>query len=104
MVASVARPGSPSSPICAGSRSTPNRCTIHFRRSHALSIRNSVRFVALGLLVVMPVRDVQADQGAAFDLVIANGHVIDGTGSPWYAADIRIPDGPVAALGGLARA
>lgn len=25
-----------------------------------------------------------------FDLVIENGHVIDGTGSPWYAADIGI--------------
>src|SRR2546428_11865619 len=25
-----------------------------------------------------------------FDLVIHNGHVIDGTGSPWYAADVGI--------------
>jgi N-acyl-D-aspartate/D-glutamate deacylase len=38
---------------------------------------------------------------ARFDLVIANGHVIDGTGSPWYAADIGIRDGRIAAIGKL---
>jgi N-acyl-D-amino-acid deacylase len=39
-----------------------------------------------------------------FDLVIENGHVIDGTGSPWYAADIGIRDGRIAAIGRLAGA
>ena len=37
-----------------------------------------------------------------FDLVIENGHVIDGTGSPWYAADIGIREGKIAAIGDLA--
>ena len=37
-----------------------------------------------------------------FDLVIENGHVIDGTGSPWYAADVGIRDGKVTAIGHLA--
>ena len=37
-----------------------------------------------------------------FDLVIENGHVIDGTGSPWYAADVGIRDGKIAAIGHLA--
>lgn len=36
-----------------------------------------------------------------FDLIIANGHVIDGTGSPWYAADVGIRDGRIAAIGNL---
>jgi N-acyl-D-aspartate/D-glutamate deacylase len=39
-----------------------------------------------------------------YDIVIANGHVIDGTGSPWYTADIGIRDGHVAAIGRLADA
>jgi N-acyl-D-aspartate/D-glutamate deacylase len=39
-----------------------------------------------------------------FDTVITNGHVIDGTGSPWYAADVGIRDGRVAAIGRLAGA
>ena len=34
-----------------------------------------------------------------YDIVIRNGHVIDGTGSPWYAADIAIKDGRIAAIG-----
>lgn len=41
---------------------------------------------------------------APFDVVILNGHVIDGTGSPWYAADVGIRDGRVAAIGRLAGA
>jgi len=36
-----------------------------------------------------------------FDVVITGGHVIDGTGSPWYAADVGIRDGRIAAIGRL---
>jgi len=39
-----------------------------------------------------------------FDLVIINGHIIDGTGSPWYSGDIGIRDGKVAAIGNLTAA
>ena len=39
-----------------------------------------------------------------FDLVIRNGHIIDGTGSPWYTGDIAILNGRVAAIGALAKA
>jgi len=31
-----------------------------------------------------------------FDLVITNGHIIDGTGSPWYSGDLGIRDGKIA--------
>ncbi len=41
---------------------------------------------------------------APFDLIIANGHIIDGTGSPWYSADLGIRDGRIAAIGNLGRA
>ncbi len=36
-----------------------------------------------------------------FDLVIINGHIIDGTGSPWYSADLGIRGGKIAAIGNL---
>ena len=39
-----------------------------------------------------------------YDTVIVNGRVIDGTGSPWYAADVAIRDGRIAAIGRLAGA
>jgi N-acyl-D-amino-acid deacylase len=41
---------------------------------------------------------------AAFDIVITNGRIIDGTGSPWYSGDIGIRDGKIAAIGNLAAA
>ena len=36
--------------------------------------------------------------GETFDLVITGGKVLDGTGSPWYYADIGIKDGKIAAM------
>jgi dihydroorotase/N-acyl-D-amino-acid deacylase len=39
-----------------------------------------------------------------YDLVIANGHIIDGTGSPWYAGDVAIMAGRIAAIGNLSHA
>src|SRR6202011_2024327 len=36
-----------------------------------------------------------------FDVLIRNGHLMDGTGSPWYSGDIGIPNGRIAALGRL---
>src|SRR3989449_648069 len=40
----------------------------------------------------------------SFDLVITNGHIIDGTGSPWYSGDIGISNGKIAAIGNLSEA
>jgi N-acyl-D-amino-acid deacylase len=37
----------------------------------------------------------------SFDLVIRNGHIIDGSGSPWYSGDIGIRAGRIAAIGQL---
>src|SRR6202162_3560735 len=45
-----------------------------------------------------------AQSKPAFDLIITNGHIIDGTGSPWYSGDIGIRDGKVAAIGNLSTA
>jgi len=36
-----------------------------------------------------------------FDLVIAHGRIVDGTGSPWYSGDVGIRDGRIAAIGNL---
>jgi len=37
------------------------------------------------------------------DHIIRNGHIIDGTGSPWYAGDVGVRDGHIAAIGDLSR-
>src|SRR5262249_19609979 len=39
-----------------------------------------------------------------FDVIIRNGHIIDGTGSPWYSGDVGIRAGKVIAIGDLQKA
>ncbi|HZR57382.1 MAG TPA: D-aminoacylase [Terriglobales bacterium] len=39
--------------------------------------------------------------GSPFDIVITNGRIIDGTGSPWYSGDVGIRNGKIAAIGRL---
>jgi N-acyl-D-amino-acid deacylase len=40
-----------------------------------------------------------ASAPAEFDLIISGGRVVDGTGNPWFKADIAIKDGRVAEIG-----
>jgi N-acyl-D-aspartate/D-glutamate deacylase len=40
-------------------------------------------------------------QQPQYDLIIRNGHIIDGTGSPWYSGDVGIRDGRIVAVGTL---
>ena len=41
---------------------------------------------------------------ANYDIIIRNGHVIDGTGNPWYAADVAVQGDRIAAIGNLSKA
>ena len=34
-----------------------------------------------------------------YDLLIRDGRVVDGTGNPWFRADIAVRDGSIAAIG-----
>ncbi len=42
--------------------------------------------------------------GADYDLVIRNARVVDGSGNPWFRADVAVKDGRIAAVGRLADA
>lgn len=39
--------------------------------------------------------------GADYDLLIRNARVVDGTGNPWYRADVAVRDGRIAAIGSI---
>jgi dihydroorotase/N-acyl-D-amino-acid deacylase len=42
--------------------------------------------------------------GAAYDLLIRNGHIIDGAGNPWFAGDVAVSGDRIAAVGNLREA
>ncbi len=54
------------------------------------------RSLVLGIAFLFLFRTAGAQQ---YDLAIRNGHIIDGTGSPWYGADIGIKDGHIVKIG-----
>jgi dihydroorotase/N-acyl-D-amino-acid deacylase len=60
--------------------------------------------VLLALVLIAIAGLLAAQAPAAFDLVITNGHIVDGTGSPWYSGDIGIRGGKIAAIGNLTAA
>jgi len=63
--------------------------------------------LSLAFLLLFAICSFAADRAVSgpvdgpFDLVITNGHIIDGTGSPWYSGDVGIRDGRIAAIGVL---
>ena len=62
------------------------------------------RFAIIAFFVLFAAHASQFAQAPAFDLVITRGHIIDGTGSPWYGGDVGIREGKIAAIGNLAAA
>ena len=55
--------------------------------------------IQIALVLLLCARAAVAAQD--FDVLIRNGHIMDGTGSPWYSADVGIKDGKIAAIGRL---
>ncbi len=72
-----------------------------------MTIENLQRWksVLLSLLLLAGIAPLQSREPAQpFDIVITNGHIIDGTGSPWYSGDIGVRDGKIAFIGILSEA
>jgi len=69
------------------------------------SSRGIIKLLLVIVVLVAAIQSVwsQSPGSAAqsFDVVITNGHIIDGTGSPWYSGDIGIRDGKILAIGNL---
>jgi dihydroorotase/N-acyl-D-amino-acid deacylase len=68
-------------------------------------MRNGTTSAVFALfLITLSTPFVGAQDKRPFDIIIRNGHIVDGTGSPWYSGDLGIRDGKVAAIGNLEQA
>jgi N-acyl-D-amino-acid deacylase len=65
-----------------------------------MQLRN-LKFLLTIILLLAALRFSSAQSSSSFDIVITNGHIIDGTGSPWYSGDVGIRDGKIIAIGNL---
>ena len=57
------------------------------------------RTILLALILVATATTVAAQ--ATYDVIIANGRIVDGSGNPWYVADVGIRDGRIVSIGRL---
>jgi N-acyl-D-amino-acid deacylase len=55
----------------------------------------------LSLLIAAVLPGTLSAQALQFDLIIRNGRIVDGTGSPWYTGDVAVRNGRIAAVGSL---
>src|SRR5215467_4967760 len=68
-------------------------------------MRNRTSFAVFALfLIILSTLLAGGQDKKPFDIIVRNGHIIDGTGSPWYSGDLGIRDGKIAAIGNLAQA
>lgn len=74
-----------------------------FQRNTRSTWRGRLCAIALACLASAPALAANAAQNE-YDLIIRNGRIIDGTGSPWYHGDVAIRDGRIVAIGRLADA
>ncbi|HMP88519.1 MAG TPA: amidohydrolase family protein, partial [Lacibacter sp.] len=55
------------------------------------------------LLLPLLLLSLSSNAQQAYDIIIINGKILDGTGNSWYYADLAVKDGKIAAIGKLNR-
>lgn len=74
---------------------------MRLRMAVAALIALSILFVAAVRMRSASRQNANAADAEAYDVIIRGGHILDGTGNPWYAADIGIRGDKIAAIGKL---
>ena len=60
-----------------------------------------MRTNASWVVALLAVPSLAGAQDPDYDLILSGGHVLDGTGNPWFQADVAVEDGRIAAVGSL---
>ena len=71
--------------------------------THRTSFRRVCQLGVAAIVAAMPIA-LPAQSKPTFDVIIAGGRVVDGTGAPWYHADIGITGDRITRIGNLAGA
>ena len=71
---------------------------MRFKRTLADRGRSASSLLSLALVLALASAALPARQGATYDLLLVNGRVVDGTGSPWYRADVAIKGDTIARI------
>lgn len=66
--------------------------------------RRDLRTLLVAAVLGFPHVAIVAAQEPAFDILLRGGRVLDGTGNPWFRADVGIRDGRIAGVGDLTEA
>jgi N-acyl-D-amino-acid deacylase len=69
-----------------------------------VKVRQLAAVSVVGMLAQIALLGQAGTRQEPFDVIIEHGHIIDGTGSPWYSGDVGIRNGHIAAIGDLANA
>jgi N-acyl-D-amino-acid deacylase len=60
-----------------------------------------VNIVGIKCLLILLLPLLAGFQPRTYDIVLRGGRIVDGTGAPWYQADVALADGRIAAIGRL---
>src|SRR4029077_7430736 len=94
----------PPSPAAVGVGVSPALPQVPMKEGRMSSMLSKRITITIGIMLIFVPNFVFAQTPNSFDIVITNGHIIDGTGSPWYSGDLGIRDGKIAAIGNLSAA
>ena len=78
---------------------TRAQLTLNHLRKRVPMYRLSLLLVALLLFAD---REMTGAENLPFDIVLQKGRIVDGSGAPWYVADVGIRDGKIAKIGHIA--